>query len=340
MTDTPRENDSDVSGREKEDVLPGDEAATSPEAAPVLSDSAPEEKERPPDKGSTSSEAAPVVSDSAPEEKDPPPEERPSSPEAAPELLVEHETPAPTKIGKLETFALFLGLIGVAGVGYLYLQSARPTPVATTVKFYTFDHAVGPEWSEDKVAHARFKPITDTPSALPRPESKRFFLGPFGAETVDLDLTDLPSHEAVTVTLDLFLMDTWDGNAPGLGFDRFQIRCCDDPDPTFNASFTNSGPESPTTQSYPFQYGEMECPGTTGASEVGTLGFDARETPHNSVYRISNSFPHSDDTLTIRFSGVGLNDEHWGLDNVSITTSSQLEPNPQPSWADQCQNPD
>jgi hypothetical protein len=242
-------------------------------------------------------------------------------------------------IGVVERLVALLGLPILLLSVILLGRSAKPSPTANIVRFYSFDSGVSGEWSRDDVGHALFRPRTESPDLLPTP-SKRFFLGPFGAETVDLDLEELPPHQSVTVSLDLFLMGSWDGNQPELGFDRFQIREGDDPDPIFNASFTNAGPGSVTTQSYPYEFREKECPGTTGASEVGTLGFDFRDVPHNSVYRISSSFAHSDDAVRVRFSGAGLNDESWGIDNVTVSASSQLEPIPEPSWAAQCQAPD
>ncbi len=249
---------------------------------------------------------------------------------------------AKSSIGITERLLAWLGFpLLLAVVFFSVGRSARPTEIVSNmVRFYTFDQGANTEWSSDRVSHARFAPRTESPDLLPT-RSRRFFLGPFGAETIDLNLDEeLPPHQSVTVSLDLFIIRSWDGNAPGLGFDRFQIRHDDDPDPTFNASFTNSGPRSITTQSYPYQFEQKECPGTTGASEVGTLGFDFRGSARNSVYRISNSFAHRSSTLRIRFSGVGLNDESWGLDNVSVRTSSQLEPNPEPNWATDCQDPD
>ncbi|HEV2755928.1 MAG TPA: hypothetical protein VG318_09160 [Actinomycetota bacterium] len=236
-------------------------------------------------------------------------------------------------------------LIAVLGLPILLLavvvlgRSARPEPDARVVRFDTFDDGVGGVWSHQEVTTARFKPTSATQAELD-PRSKRSFLGPFAAETVDLSLEELPDHAAITITFDFFAIGSWDGNNVENGPDRFQLRADDDDEPFFDASFTNGGPGGITKQSYPFQFTEMRCPGTTGSSEYETLGFDFRSSPHNSVYRITRTFPHRGETLRVRFTGYGLSasstDESWGLDNVAVTTSTQLEPNPEPDWATQC----
>lgn len=44
------------------------------------------------------------------------------------------------------------------------------------------------------------------------PEGDRRFLGQVASETVELTLTDLPPHTNVTVSFDLYIINSWDGN--------------------------------------------------------------------------------------------------------------------------------
>ena len=57
---------------------------------------------------------------------------------------------------------------------------------------------MGSEWSDTS---------TDT-----TPEGARGFLGQFSNGDVTLTLDDLPSHTEITVSFNLFLIRTWDGN--------------------------------------------------------------------------------------------------------------------------------
>jgi hypothetical protein len=38
------------------------------------------------------------------------------------------------------------------------------------------------------------------------------FLGEFGSQAITLTLQDLPDHSLVTITFDLYLIRSWDGN--------------------------------------------------------------------------------------------------------------------------------
>ncbi len=44
------------------------------------------------------------------------------------------------------------------------------------------------------------------------PKDGRRFLGQFGNETAQLTLEDLPPHSKVTVSFELFIIRSWDGN--------------------------------------------------------------------------------------------------------------------------------
>ncbi|MEQ9621223.1 two-partner secretion domain-containing protein, partial [Coleofasciculus chthonoplastes] len=80
-------------------------------------------------------------------------------------------------------------------------------------------------------------------------------------------------------------------------------------------------------------------PAYKGASEVTTLGYELflpdispiRST--NSVYNLSKTFEHSDNSIQINFSAElyeGINNESWGVDNVSVSVGSSVTSSGEP----------
>jgi hypothetical protein len=180
----------------------------------------------------------------------------------------------------------------------------REGPGGRVIYFSDFEGDVGPEWSSRK---------TDV-----TPKGKRGFLGQFANETVTLHLEDLLPHEELTVSFDLFIIRSWDGNHPVHGRDVWSLTARD-VGTLLHTTFSNW---SQAGQSYPESYGEGDFPMKTGASEKGTLGYAFRDLT-DSVYRLSFTFPHTGHELTLHFSATGLEGpvdlESWGLDNVSVT---------------------
>jgi len=90
------------------------------------------------------------------------------------------------------------------------LQAKKtPASVPQTIYFYDFEKKVSTEWSSSK---------TDM-----TPLGKRHFLGQFANETVTLFLEKLPLHKEVTLSFDLFIIRSWDGNHPQHGRDIFNL---------------------------------------------------------------------------------------------------------------------
>ncbi|MEI6785639.1 MAG: hypothetical protein WCQ21_32530, partial [Verrucomicrobiota bacterium] len=167
-------------------------------------------------------------------------------------------------------------------------------------QFYDFEGAVGPEWSHQKVD------IT--------PVGNRRFLGQFGNDTVSLTLNGLPAHQEVTVSFDLFIIRTWDGNWG----DIWELRMRNGPTllhTTFSNNETGVDP-----QAFPKDYpGGANAP-QTGAVETNTLGY-VWDGDRDAVYHLTFTVPHTDETLGIAFAGSDLEDisnESWGLDNVRV----------------------
>jgi uncharacterized repeat protein (TIGR01451 family) len=192
-----------------------------------------------------------------------------------------------------------------------------------TVYFDDFEDGAGPEWCNRG---------TDT-----APNGQNF-LGQLGNETECLTLSNLPAHRWLSVTFDLYLIRSWDGNTTvntnplewGLspdyiiGPDIWEFGLGGG-DPILRTTFSNWPPQ---TQSYPDWYPGGAHPPMNGATEVNSLGYLFDPYPMDSVYRLTFLIPHSGNTLQLDFSAFGLQviwDESWGLDNVQVMVVNQFK---------------
>jgi len=193
-----------------------------------------------------------------------------------------------------------------------------------------FEGLVGSEWSKT------------TTSATPI--GARGSLGEFGRETVTLTLSNLPSHDSITVSYDLFVIRSWDGNnggglTPPFGPDVWSLGLGGGPE-LFTTSFGNFGAPI-NVQSFPDSYPDGNHPHRTGASEVNTLGYVyANAWPMDTVYELTSTFGHTANHLELLFTAVlreSMEDvrdnESWGLDNVQVSIHAVPEPEiiPEPS---------
>lgn len=154
----------------------------------------------------------------------------------------------------------------------------------------------------------------------------RGFLGEFGNETPRLSLGDLGEHTAITVSFDLFIIRSWDGNntTPGVGPDVWSMGYdkSEGEQALLTTTFANQPAAWTRPQAYPSAFGFADNSMNAGASEVNTLGYFHREWALSAVYRMQFTFPHSDPSVSVWFraSGLqGLSDESWGLDNVVVS---------------------
>jgi len=186
------------------------------------------------------------------------------------------------------------------------------------VYFNDFEGLVGNEWSRTDVD------VT--------PLGNRAFLGQFGNDMVALTLTNLPSHVQVTVSFDLFIINTWDGSATNdprdgspVGPDIWEVTVMGSYS-LLRTTFSNMD-VAPFlyAQAYPDEYPDASHPARTDAAEQNTLGYNTLEVygypGTDSVYTIHRSLEHAGSTLTLQFRGIGLQslaDESWGLDNVKV----------------------
>lgn len=205
----------------------------------------------------------------------------------------------------------------VSGISSCYLDGAtaqrllRLTSLQYQEYFNDFEMSAGPEWS--------------TQARQTTPTGARTFLGRQGNGTMSLTLSDLPTHSQVSITFDLFVILSWDGNGPaGGGPDNWQIAITGEASPLLKTNFANYYGQA---QAFPDAYGVGSHDGQTGADEVSTLGYNWTDgKPMNSVYyfRGPRTFvvPHTASSITINFTSLqteGIDNESFGLDNVGVT---------------------
>ena len=168
----------------------------------------------------------------------------------------------------------------------------------------------------------------------------RGFLGEFSSENVALALSSLPAHCSVSVAFDLFLIRSWDGNQVEWGQSPLAIFSPDEVVGPDSWQLLADGQALLTTtfsnwdtlnflQSYPGDYLGSDYPAQTGAAERDSLGYIYISDPMDSVYHLTYAFAHLSDSLQVDFTAWGLqaiDDESWGIDNVTITLGGEYTP--------------
>ena len=147
------------------------------------------------------------------------------------------------------------------------------------------------------------------------------FLGRLGNNTTTLTLPGFGTElQDITLTFDLYIIDSWDGNAPMYGQDVFGISG------DYNDSWTI------------LLTGLVHWNGTAYVDYGDTFPWEPDESGKDlgftnwgdDIYRnISITFPHQADILSLSFYGTGLqgiSDESWGLDNVRVSSMPVPEP--------------
>lgn len=160
-------------------------------------------------------------------------------------------------------------------------------------------------------------------------------LGNFNNQEVSLMLNNLPSHDLVEVSFDLYIHDTWDGNKLSGGIDGPDIwKMLIDNKLYINTTFSNTPCFSVfcPPQSYPDNYLNNNNNPKDGAfnkdlpglcSLAGTNGGSA-------LYQIKKIVPHISSGITLILKDELLQpnvneplcDESWSIDNLKITLIS------------------
>ena len=174
-----------------------------------------------------------------------------------------------------------------------------------------FQGAVGSEWSIARTATT--------------PTGARKFLGQFGAETVTLTIGNLRPHTLLSISFDLFIIGSWDGNYtnPGAGPDIWDLTA--QGGATFLHTTFNTHTFAGQYQAYPGTYPGGQYASNTGAVEVNTLGYSCSGSCVNAVYHLDLEYYHAKDSIVLVFSATNLEaiaNESWGLDNVVVSVSS------------------
>lgn len=168
---------------------------------------------------------------------------------------------------------------------------------------WDFRDPVGPEWSLQRTEVSR--------------KGARSFLGRFVNDKVTLTLGNLRDHSKLTVSFDLLILDSWDGNNNSYGPDVWSLAV--DDEEVMRTTFANV---NGARQAYPDEAGG-DHPARSGAREQDTLGYDFYG---NTVYRIVRTVAHDKDSATVTFAASnlqGVADESWGLGKVTINLTSR-----------------
>jgi hypothetical protein len=135
---------------------------------------------------------------------------------------------------------------------------------------------------------------------------------------------------SITLSFDLYIIGTWDGAGyQGFGGDWWQIEVSKNGGARENVFHTSFSNQSTKPQHFPKQVTAGTSPADKGAFGTNLLGypkaagkFDAGDAIYKLTYTISNPsgeavvfYLHSTTLLQ------DLNDESWGVDNVSISGS-------------------
>lgn len=183
-------------------------------------------------------------------------------------------------------------------------------------------------------------------TTITQPTCGSAFIGEFSNETVNLALADLPQHSTVTIEFDLVILRSWDGNETGdaltpgaaeffaamgasvVGPDVWSLSL--DQKPLLVTTFSNWD-TSGFRQAYPGAYPGGSYPARTGASTVNSMCYNFFGHSQDTTYHMVYTVPHDQANLTLGFSAAGLqsiDDESWGLDNVSVRLSSGADLKP------------
>jgi hypothetical protein len=176
-----------------------------------------------------------------------------------------------------------------------------------------FQDGAGPEWSSQDVNSYSGTAGTTTK-----------ILGQLSNGGVALTLAGLrPCYSTLSIAFDLWIMDSWDGNAetrPDVGPDRWRVTLPDGSAHTYTFASPTFADSQPFTQSYPDEQGDGNHEPGTGAADTGDYGSNGGY--DDSRYRLEYAVPHTGPSATWTFEGLGLQvvgDEGWGLDNVVVT---------------------
>ena len=176
------------------------------------------------------------------------------------------------------------------------------------------------------------------------PECDVQFHGDFSNEVVTATLDKLPAHDYLQISVQLFILRSWDGsaraNGPGrMGPDFFRLGL-DDGRTLVHATFSNTPvlagfAPAGAWQTYPAPVPGDRVPYMTGADFKNNFGYafpkQGNQPPipvrQDALYTLKMTVPHTAGKVALQFSGMGLqdiSDESWGVATVRLTPRTQM----------------
>lgn len=157
-------------------------------------------------------------------------------------------------------------------------------------------------------------------------------LGTYNNSDVSINVNNLPDHDLVKITFDLYIHDNWNGNVlPTNQPDLWQMLV--DGNPYISTTFSNAvcgvGVFCPP-QSYPSNYPNSNHNPKAGAYKTDLPGFCSQQSnPHGTTqYKIEKTITHYHNKLTLELldklsQANSVNpkcDKSWSIDNLVIKT--------------------
>ncbi len=190
--------------------------------------------------------------------------------------------------------------------------SGAGSPSYTGLYSNNFNTAIGTGWTFPATA-----PVTATPAI--KSWNGESVLGNMGAQQAILNLTNIPSHDFITVDFDLFIHDSWDGNNTNSGPDVFNMIV--NGDTSIHTTFSNWNFSPYNTQAYPNNI-PASNPNFTGALATNLpTACNSSVSNLSAKYHISKTIAHTAASLTLLLEAVGTEiacNESWSIDNLVI----------------------
>ena len=199
-------------------------------------------------------------------------------------------------------------------------QTTPPPPPATVIYSQDFESGIASlgAWNMSSLA--------TSPGTRAMPSTN--FLGRLGDQ--ELSLSVPAGKSSVTISFDLYIIGTWDGaGQQGYGSDRWQIEVSRNGGARENVFHTSFSNQATKPQHFPKQVTDGTSPNDKGAFSVNALGYpkasgkyDVGDAVYKLKYTVSNP---GAGPLVFYFHTTtpmqDLNDESWGIDNVSVSGS-------------------
>lgn len=148
-------------------------------------------------------------------------------------------------------------------------------------------------------------------------------LGPFNNAGADFNLSNIPEHNVLEISFDLYTHDNWEGNKPTQSGvpDLFVIRY--DGNPSFITTFSN---HQQYKQSYPDWFPNGSNPSFGNAIQTNLPGrcLWKDKKGGTSLYKIVQQFPHTNAYFQLSLSDAlqpfnAECEKSWSVDNIKIS---------------------